>query len=164
MPWFPQWLTIPVAFAAGSFALRAWQFYRARRRPKLALTVKCSGSNNEELVFSVYVSEVSNLVPARGIVARASIDGHELYERQPFNLAAGQQDRRISVSVPRPAYGDLVPACINAPTLYGRPLKVTLKGENGAKAEGEWREEAYDQETDAGRYEAMREAWAKRPK
>jgi hypothetical protein len=128
-------------------------------KPTLGLTLGDGVDQNErELIFTAFLSETANRVPAMRVHVFAEIEGEGLvFEADPFNLAAGELDYDVPVTLRRPEHGTKVPECNHAVTLYGRKLHVSAATENGGAVSVEWVEDAY--EPGSARYDAMQAAW-----
>jgi hypothetical protein len=90
-------------------------------KPTLDLTLGDGVDQNErELIFTAFLSETANRVPAMRVHVFAEIEGEGLvFEADPFNLAAGELDYDVPVTLRRPEHGTKVPECNHAVTLYG---------------------------------------------
>jgi hypothetical protein len=127
-----------------------------RRIPRLQVRVTVDGGSVGAIDCRAWVSEVGNIVPAMQTVLSVWLEGtpDPVYVSSPFNLRAGEVDHVVGFTLARPTQGVLVRACNNQPTLYGRALTVEVSS-GRHKARAEWRETAYDSETDGARHEAM---------
>lgn len=144
--------------AALGFLANLYRLRRDRRRPGLAVTVRCTGGSSNGLTFTVRVSETRNQVPATDVVLTAELEGvGEVYRSPAFSLSAGQLDHPVRFTLP-PSQGELVKACNDEATTYGRKLTVRVKSSR-ASAGYTWAETKYDAGTDRARYEAMQAVW-----
>jgi hypothetical protein len=75
-----------------------------------------------------------------------------------LDLLANEGPRRVSLIVPRPQLGDLMPECNNEPTLYGVDLRFEVTA-GGGRREEVWREPVYDAEAEGGRHEIQQRYW-----
>jgi hypothetical protein len=141
-----------------SLAMKFAEAFKGKPRPELRAELKSTGGGSG-VDFSAKVSEIGNQIPAIGVHVYAELEGEGVvYEKELFNLAAGELDKLIMFSLERPKHGTLVKACNDATTLYGRALTVTAVSENGGVASATWREIEYDPETERGRWQAMQAA------
>ena len=75
-----------------------------------------------------------------------------------FELLVNAPPQRVTVDVPRPKLGELVPALSNATTLYGETLRLEVTAD-GERAEAVWQEHVYDEESERAQHDAQQRAW-----
>jgi hypothetical protein len=78
-----------------------------------------------------------------------------------IDLLVNAPTEGISINVPRPRLGDLVPEFASEPTLYGETLRVALILDGDEVAFEEWNEQVYDIEENRERHGIQQRIWRK---
>jgi hypothetical protein len=138
-------------------ALRAY-FGRPRPDPRI-VEVEATGGATGKVDFAALVQNYGTQ-PAR-ISVTANVEGEEVQcNPAVVDLLVNSPPTRITIIVPRPQLGDLVPQFNNETTLYGRELEVIAQTQTGKhEARWTWREIVYDAETERERHAIQQRVW-----
>lgn len=91
----------------------------------------------------------------------ATLDGVGEVFHTTLDLGPSELNREVRFQLERPKYGDLIHANNNELTLYGHTLTVRVRSGRLWRANTRLRETMYNPQTDAARYAAQQEAWAR---
>jgi hypothetical protein len=135
-----------------------YRAFMARPRPDVRLLeLKRAGASAGRLDFALQVQNYGNQSARATVTARVG-DQDVTATPAVLDLLGNGPPETVSIVVPRPELGDLMPECNNEPTLYGRELLVELTNDRHRSTET-WRELIYDAETNRARYEVQERWW-----
>jgi hypothetical protein len=129
---------------------------RESTRPKVELTDLHPTGGGTAIDSTVYAQNVGGR-PTQAVV-KAAIGGDVVYESGKLDLLMNAPRTGVMIHVPRPRYGDLMPECGHATTLYGQTLSVTAEAEDEV-VEVRWEDSEYDPLTDRARWEVQQRYW-----
>jgi hypothetical protein len=144
-----------------SWLFNAYRAFAFRPRPEIRVVgLYATGGASGKVTFT---ADVANYGTQQcRATFRASVAGEEARWSPDYaDLIPNAPPVSVTIVVPRPTLGDLVPQFANEPTLYGQALVVeAICGKR--RASEEWREAVYDAEANLERHEIQQRIWRDR--
>jgi hypothetical protein len=126
---------------------------------EIAERLRCTGSGEAFLNFGFGVANYGAQSCRATVEARVGSQSVEV-RPQTLELMANTSSQSVTVVVPRPKLGNLIPQFNDEPTLYGEVLTIEVHADRGnAHAEDTWQERIYTPEENSARTEIQQREW-----